>query len=156
MVSGNQGPELDAGKQTTELIISPERWSDVIEALQDSLRAGLGQYTSDVKFLAGSNHNALQFEPLRIKKYDVGGQFSWHIDCNSAQNYSRCLAIQWYFNDVEDGGCTEFEDQKMSIDCVEGRIAFFPVAWTYRHRGAPPQSGPKYVCTTFAHARFDS
>ncbi len=156
MVSGNQGPELDtAGKQTTELVIAPERWGDVIETLQDSLKAGLAQYTADVKFLAGSHHSALQFEPFRIKKYDIGGQFSWHIDCNSAQNYSRCLAIQWYFNDVEDGGCTEFEDQDVAVACVEGRMAFFPVAWTYRHRGAPPKSGPKYVCTTFVHARFN-
>ncbi len=154
-VSGNQGPEIDtAGKQTTELIIPNDGWNDIIMALQQSLQAGLGQYQADVKFLAGSDHNALQFEPFRVKKYDVGGQFSWHIDCNSAQNYSRCLAIQWYFNDVAEGGMTEFEDQEMAIPCVEGRLAFFPVAWTYRHRGAPPTSGPKYVCTTFVHARF--
>jgi hypothetical protein len=83
-----------------------------------------------------------------------GGQFSWHIDCNSQQNHSRCLAVQWYFNDVAEGGATEFEDQQAAIACREGRLAFFPVSWTYRHRGAPPLSGPKYVCTTFIHPRF--
>jgi len=155
MVSGNRGAELDtAAKQTTELILDPEKWSDLIQVLQENLGRYLRVYTRDVKFLAGSDHTALHVEPLRVKKYDIGGQFHWHIDCNSKHNRSRCLAIQWYFNTVDKGGHTEFEDQKMKIKPVEGRLAFFPVGWTYRHRGAPPRSGPKYVCTTFAHPRF--
>ncbi len=154
-VSGNQGAEVDLkAKQTTELILPDEGWSDVKQALQKSLSTGLGLYQRDVKFLAGSDHRELYCEPLRVKKYEIGGQFSWHIDCNSAQNHTRCLAVQWYFNDVAEGGATEFEDQKVQIGCKEGRLAFFPVAWTYRHRGAPPASGPKYVCTTFVHPRF--
>jgi hypothetical protein len=63
--------------------------------------------------------------------------------------------VQWYFNTVDKGGHTEFEDQKLRIKPVEGRLAFFPVGWTYRHRGAPPKSGPKYVCTTFIHPEFE-
>ena len=153
-VSGNHGPETDlAGKQTTELII-PNDWENIIQALQQSLSVGLGKYQADVKFLAGSDHRDLHCEPLRIKKYDIGDQFSWHIDCNSSQNASRVLAAQWYFNDVAEGGATEFEDQDAAIPCKQGRLGFFPVAWTYRHRGAPPKSGPKYVCTTFVHPVF--
>ena len=150
---GNAGPELDrAAKQTNELILPDDAvWSDLKRALQQSMSVGLGKYQRDVKFLAGSDHKSLYAEPLRVKKYDIGGQFSWHIDCNSAQNHSRCLAVQWYFNDVSEGGATEFEDQKTAIACREGRLAFFPVSWTYRHRGAPPLSWPKYVCTTFIH-----
>lgn len=154
-VSGNEGLELDlTGKQTTELLLDEAGWSDVIEALQRNLSQYLGRYQSDVKFLAGSDHKELFIEPFRIKKYDIGGQFNWHIDCNSRQNRTRCLAVQWYFNTVDKGGRTEFEDQRVKIKPVEGRLAFFPVAWTYRHRGAPPRSGPKYVCTTFVHPRF--
>lgn len=154
-VSANTGAEVDLhAKQTTELILPDDGWADVKQALQNSLAAGLRHYQRDVKFLAGSDHRELYCEPLRVKKYEIGGQFSWHIDCNSAQNHTRCLAVQWYFNDVAQGGATEFEDQKVAIPCVEGRLAFFPVAWTYRHRGAPPMSGPKYVCTTFVHPRF--
>ena len=154
-VSGNDGAEIDlAGKQTTELVLPEESWHDVIAVLQDNLSIYLGRYQSDVKFLAGSDHRDLHAEPLRVKKYDEGGQFHWHIDDNSQQNQSRCLAVQWYFNDVEKGGHTEFEDQQVRIKPVCGRIAFFPVGWTYRHRGAPPKSGPKYVCTTFVHRIF--
>jgi len=154
-VSGNLGAEVDLkAKQTSELVLPDEGWSDIKKALEQSLSVTLGLYQRDVKFLAGSDHRELYCEPLRIKKYEIGGQFHWHIDCNSAQNYSRCLAAQWYFNDVAEGGATEFEDQKVAISCVAGRLAFFPVAWTYRHRGAPPASGPKYVCTTFVHPRF--
>ncbi len=154
LVSGNQGPEFEEKKQTTELILPDDGWSDVKDQLRNSLVEYLGRYQSDTKFLAGSDHNDLYVEPFRLKKYEVGGQFHWHIDCNSAQNRTRCLAIQWYFNTVADGGCTEFEDQDADINPVEGRLAFFPVAWMYRHRGAPPLSGPKYVCTTFVHPQF--
>jgi len=154
-VSGNHGPEIDLkGKQTTELILPDDGWADLKQVLTKNLIDTLQTYTKDVKFLAASDHRELYIEPLRVKKYEIGGQFSWHIDNNSAQNHTRVLAAQWYFNDVAEGGCTEFEDQKMSIDCVAGRLAFFPVGWTYRHRGAPPVSGPKYVCTTFIHRRF--
>ena len=51
-------------------------------------------------------------------------------------------------------GHTEFQDQKVGVQPKAGRLAFFPVAWTYRHRGAPPKSNPKYVCTTFIHPQF--
>ena len=155
MVSGNQGAEVDLkGKQTSELILQSDDWADIIDTLQQNLFTYLDTYSTDVKFLAGSDHKELQGEPLRLKKYDIGGQFHWHIDCNSQRNRTRALAIQWYFNTVDEGGHTEFEDQNARIQPVEGRLAFFPVAWTYRHRGAPPSSGPKYVCTTFVHPVF--
>ncbi len=154
-VSGNAGAEIDvSGKQTTELVLPDDSWADIIRILQENLSTYLAKYQSDVKFLAGSSHRDLHAEPLRIKKYDEGGQFHWHIDNNSSQNQTRCLAVQWYFNDVAKGGHTEFEDQKIRIRPAAGRIAFFPVGWTYRHRGAPPRSGPKYVCTTFVHRVF--
>lgn len=156
MVSGNEGGEVDlVGKQTTELLITAPEWADVREQLQKNLFRYLELYRRDVKFLAGSDHKGLHGEPLRLKKYEIGGQFSWHIDSNSKQNRTRCLAVQWYFNTVDKGGHTEFEDQKLRIKPVEGRLAFFPVGWTYRHRGAAPKSGPKYVCTTFIHPEFD-
>ncbi len=155
-VSGNEGSEIDlAGKQTTELILQSDGWTDIMQELQNNLFKYLEMYTKDVKFLAGSDHQQLTAEPLRLKRYDIGGQFHWHIDSNSKRNRTRCLAAQWYFNDVAKGGHTEFEDQKVKVKPVEGRIAFFPVGWTYRHRGAPPKSGPKYVCTTFVHPAFE-
>lgn len=155
MVSGNEGAETDLkAKQTTELLLTNKAWDDIVDTLQGNLAEYLGKYAQEVKFLAGSDHRDLDGETLRLKKYEPGGQFHWHIDCNSRQNRTRCLAAQWYFNTVDEGGHTEFEDQKVSIQPVEGRLAFFPVAWTYRHRGAPPVSGPKYVCTTFVHPVF--
>ncbi len=52
------------------------------------------------------------------------------IDRNSAQNKSRVPAAQWYFNDVAEGGATEFQDHKMAIAPKAARLAFFAVAWT--------------------------
>lgn len=140
------------GKQTTEFVLSEESWSDVIAVLQSGLSAFLARYQANVKFLAGSDHKDLRAEPLRINNYDPGGQFHWHINDNSAQNQN--LAVQWYFNSVNNGGHTELEDQETRIKPMSGRIAFFPVGWTNRHRGVPPSSGPKYVCTTFVHRIF--
>jgi hypothetical protein len=154
LVAGNRGPEFEPLKQTTELVLPDDGWTDIKQTLQQNLFDYCARYQAATRFLIGSEHKDIVAEPLRVKKYEKGGQFHWHIDSSSGPTISRCLAVQWYFNTVEEGGCTEFEDQDADIAPVEGRIAFFPVGWMYRHRGAPPLSGPKYVCTTFLHPKL--
>ena len=111
-VSGNEGAELDlSGKQTTELVLPEDSWGDVIGVLQSSLSQFLGRYQADVKFLAGSDHKDLHAEPLRIKKYDVGGQFHWHID-KALQDSHRVDGRQVVFADLE-------QEQRQSTECGE-------------------------------------
>lgn len=153
-VAGNEGNVEIAEKQTEELIIEKPGWEPLVDKLKSSLFKHIEIYTQETKFMAGSDHRELRAETLRLKKYDAGGRFDWHIDNNCKRNFQRVLAAQWYFNTVEEGGHTEFEDQKVSVAPVAGRLVFFPVAWMYRHRGAPPLSGPKYICTTFISPIF--
>ena len=61
----------------------------------------------------------------------------------------RVLAIQYYFNDVAQGGETEFQYQSVKVKPVQGRVVIFPTLWTYLHRGARVLNGPKYICTNF-------
>lgn len=154
LVTSNEGNIAMAEKQTTELLINRPEWTDVADSLMDNLLEHFTRYAHDVKFMAGSDHTELKREVFRLKKYEPGQQFHWHIDCNSKQSFSRVLAAQWYFNTVAKGGRTEFEVQKVKIKPVQGRLALFPVSWMYRHRGAPPLSGPKYICTNFLKPVF--
>ncbi|MBT6117705.1 MAG: 2OG-Fe(II) oxygenase, partial [Rhodospirillaceae bacterium] len=115
MVSGNQGAELIEQKRTTELMLVTDEWQDVVQALLKSLFEHFPRYQQAVKFMAGSEHKDLITESFRLKKYETGDGFDWHIDCSSKQTFRRVLAVQWYFNTVEEGGHTEFEDQGTSI-----------------------------------------
>lgn len=154
-VTSNEGNVVITGKQTTELLISRlSDWADVVRTLSQSLFDYFPRYREEVKFLAGVDHKTVNREGFRLKRYRPGEGFEWHVDCSSKGSYTRALAVQWYFNSVEAGGHTEFQDQRASVASVEGRIAFFPVSWMYRHRGAPPMSGPKYICTNFLTPHF--
>lgn len=155
-VTSNEGNIAMAGKQTTELLIAElAEWKDVCRTLSRSFDTWLERYREEVKFLAGMDFTDLRREGFRIKRYLPGEAFHWHIDCSSRNSFARVLAVQWYFNTVLSGGHTEFEDQQVRIAPVARRVAFFPVSWMYRHRGAPPVSGPKYICTNFLRPRFD-
>ena len=154
-VTANEGLVVIDEKKTTELLLNDKNWECTVKVLLDNLFKYFAIYREDVKFMAGSDHTDLITEIFRIKRYEIGNGFDWHIDCNSKRNNSRVLAIQWYFNTVDEGGHTEFEDQQISIQPVEGRLAFFPVSWMYRHRGCPPSSGPKYICTNFVRPTYD-
>lgn len=154
--TSNEGNVVIAGKRTTELMLMElSEWSDVVERLSGNLLQYLDRYREEVKFLAGMDHSGVAREGFRLKRYQPGEFFHWHIDCSSRGSLVRVLAVQWYFNTVEQGGETEFQDQGISIRPVAGRLAFFPVSWMHRHRGAPPKSGPKYICTNFVRPRFD-
>lgn len=147
--SADGSPETRSDhKQTTELFISNDpAWRDIEDVLKREYIEYTNRYAqefSEIRNIPGE----LSSEPFRIKKYDIGGFFSWHIDCGGT-DFNRLLAVQFYFNDVEEGGETEFEYQSVSVKSVRGRLAIFPTLWTYRHRGAEVVSNPKYVCTNY-------
>jgi hypothetical protein len=91
---------------------------------------------------------SLVIEEIRLKRYDQGISFhSWHQDASpNGPTITRVLAFQLYFNDVEQGGETEFGPWQdyLKIKPVAGRMVIFPTNWMYMHRGCVPLSGPKY------------
>ena len=141
-------------KDTWELVIPNEpSWRSIEEELTKSYIEYVQRYIYEFNPLLAIGKETYR-EEFRIKKYEIGGLFNWHIDC-IAHNYYRILAIQFYFNDVTEGGETQFEYQKTSVQPRRGRVIIFPTTWTYRHRGAPVISNSKYVCTNYLRVRTE-
>ena len=86
-------------------------YSIIQQCLIESCHYHVQQYMDDVDcrdfFPARS-----QMEQLRVKKYCKGtdDRFEMHVDVGEHQSAKRFLAIQWYLNDVEEGGETEFRN----------------------------------------------
>ena len=154
-VNGPDGEVVrDDLKQATELLTRSPGWEDVDALLYANLSQHLDRYLREISELAAFPGRGLGDQGYRIRRYGIGEGFGWHIDNPSKATFPRVLAAQWYFNDVERGGETEFRVSGRKIACVEGRLALFPVQWTLSHRGVSPLSGPKYVGITFFHPRF--
>ena len=87
---------------------------------------------------------------LIMKRYRPGHkeQFQLHFDAvDFAAN--RYLVMMWYLNDVAVGGPTRFPQLGLEIVPKAGRLLVFPPYWMYQHEGAPPQSGDKYIISTY-------
>jgi len=95
----------------------------------------------------------LAFEELRIKRYWPGGEdeFPDHVDVGDHASARRFVAAMLYLNDVEDGGATEFPLWGQQIQPRAGSVVVFPPLWPWLHAGRPPQSGPKYILSTYLH-----
>ena len=93
-----------------------------------------------------------QMEQLRVKKYCKGtdDRFEMHVDVGDHQSARRFLAIQWYLNDVEEGGETEFRNG-LQIKPKAGTLLIFPPLWTYPHKANPAVSHTKYIATPYTH-----
>ena len=144
---GNTAVDLSV-KRTTELIISGRpQWNDIETALQAGFVECVNRYASEFPHIESMSGN-MTSEVFRLKKYEQDGFFDWHID-SGGKNQARVIAIQFYLNDVHQGGATEFKFQDTAVAAVQGRVAIFPTLWTYLHRGAPVISNEKYVCTNF-------
>tara|TARA_B100000965_G_C19568234_1_gene747824 strand:- start:1293 stop:1880 length:588 start_codon:yes stop_codon:yes gene_type:complete len=89
------------------------------------------------------------------KRYNIqhykpnGGYHGWHCE-RSNPDYPTCnryLTFMTYLNDVDDGGGTEFSDQKFTIKAEKGKTIIWPVDWTFTHRGEVSHTEHKYIIT---------
>ena len=157
MVSSPNGEIVDSqNKQTTEIHVSDHKdWGYIDDILYKNLSYYFDIYTSDLGDIFTCSASKINDQPYRVKKYDTGCGFNWHIDTSSINNRGRWIAAQWYFNTVYQGGETEFMNCGTAIRPVAGRLVFFPATWTYMHRSVPVYSGPKYICSTFFSPCWD-
>ena len=97
------------------------------------------------------------FEEFRLKRYVAGtsDEFKDHVDIGDYNSARRFLVCFLYLNDVKDGGYTEFIDGT-KIQPKTGRILIFPATWTYIHRGYPPETETKYICTGWLSVHKES
>ena len=68
-----------------------------------------------------------------------------HIIKNQ-NDYCNQIGNEAYLNDVIEDGYTEFEFG-LKVQPRVGKILLFPATWQYLHRGYPPKSETKYLCT---------
>jgi len=96
-------------------------------------------YDTGLKYLPVSS----EYEPVRIKKYPVGGYFKEHIDIWDRDSESRMLAGFVYLN--ESGGTKFFGEL---IPAEKGSLVIFPPHWLYPHEGVTGTE-PKYFLGTY-------
>ena len=87
-----------------------------------------------------------------MKKYrhPEDGYNGWHTDWTKHPYFiQRVLSVQFYLNDVEKGGETEFYHQKLKIKPKKGSLVIWPVGFTHTHRGNKPISNDKYIISNF-------
>jgi predicted 2-oxoglutarate/Fe(II)-dependent dioxygenase YbiX len=122
-------------------------WLDIENALRLSLKAGVAHYTS-----VNDSFSSLErvgCAAFRLRCYDIGHFFEWHIDNFAASVATRVLACIWYLNDVARGGATEFLYQDLRFQPRAGQLLLFPTGFEYVHRSTPVESNPKYVAVGF-------
>lgn len=92
---------------------------------------------------------------VNLQKYlrGTGGYHHWHSEIYpqnaSCESLHRVLLWQFYLNDVEEGGETEFLYQQRSIAPKKGRLVIAPAGFTHTHKGHVPRSGDKYIATSW-------
>lgn len=92
---------------------------------------------------------------LNLQKYarGRGGYHLWHSEIHPldalGETLHRCLLVQVYLDDVEDGGETELYYQRRSITPRRGRVLIAPAGFTHTHKGHVPRSGDKHIVTTW-------
>ncbi|MDR7333325.1 2OG-Fe(II) oxygenase [Roseateles asaccharophilus] len=92
----------------------------------------------------------LQATGYKIQMYLRGdGHFRWHAHSVGGNTGDRVVAMVLYLNDVARGGETEFFHQGLKIQPRAGQLVLFPAGWNYMHCGHVPESGDKYVISTF-------
>lgn len=98
-----------------------------------------------------------RFGHINIQKYDAGkgGYFSWHSEVGIRKDDVNCellhrtLFFIYYLNDVDIGGETELFYQKQKVSPRTGRLILSPAGFTHTHRGNMPESGDKYILTSW-------
>lgn len=87
--------------------------------------------------------------PPRIQQYNPGQAFSRpHCENDgTADNLYRHFAYMTYLNNIEDGGGTEFLNQKLVTPATIGLTLIWPAQWTHYHRGIVAPTETKYIIT---------
>ncbi|MCD2518180.1 2OG-Fe(II) oxygenase [Massilia sp. G4R7] len=92
---------------------------------------------------------------VNLQKYvqGSGGYHHWHSEIYpqnaSCETLHRVLLWQFYLNDVEDGGETEFLYQSRKVEARKGRLVIAPAGFTHTHKGHVSRSGDKYIATSW-------
>lgn len=147
---GGPGEAALAGqaKRSWDLEIRPGGdWGELFRRIHAPIQACIADYLSRSPILQSF---PLQATGYKIQMYPRGeGRFDWHADSVGGATGDRVVAMVLYLNDVERGGETEFFHQRLKVSPRAGQLVLFPAGWNYMHCGHVPESGDKYVISTF-------
>lgn len=96
-----------------------------------------------------------RFGRINLQKYlaGSGGYPHWHSEIfpgdGQGETLHRVLLWTIYLNDVSTAGETEFYFQQRKIAPRAGSLLIAPGGFTHTHRGNTPQSGDKYIATSW-------
>jgi len=150
--AGNSSYAEDT-KVSWDLEILPDGpWADLFRRIHPQIQACIAHYLSRSPILQSFD---LQATGYKIQMYPRGeGHFKWHADSVGGASGDRVVAMVLYLNDVERGGETEFFHQGLKIAPKAGQLVLFPAGWNYMHCGHKPESGNKYVISTFIRIKY--
>jgi hypothetical protein len=132
-------------------ILKEGAWQDIFQRIHPRIAACIGHYLSRSPILQSF---PLQVTGFKIQMYpQKHGYFRWHADSAGKDSRDRVVAMVLYLNDVEKGGETEFFHQRLKISPQAGHLVLFPAAWNYMHCGHTPESGDKYVISSFVRIK---
>jgi hypothetical protein len=128
-------------------ILNEGAWQDVFQKIHPKIQSCIGHYLSRSPILSSLK---LQASGYKIQMYPQHeGYFRWHADSVGGNTGDRVVAMILYLNTVEKGGETEFFHHKLKVTPRAGHLLLFPAGWNYMHCGHMPESGAKYIISTF-------
>ena len=137
-------------KKTIDLTLSDkDHWKEEDDVFFKSINSHLGEY---LNFVPESKEvlSYPQDTGYQIQRYDPGDFYTWHQD----QWTNRRITFIWYLNDITEDGYTEFSTG-LKVQPKTGKLLMFPALWPWMHRGYPPKSETKYICTGWMYSRKD-
>ncbi len=148
VVHGGVYPDV---KRSTDLTISDnDNWKEEDNIFCTTLTSSLDEY---LRWLPDHHREVIPFPQdtgYQIQRTDPGGFYHWHHD----QWRNRRITFIWYLNDIVEDGYTEFSTG-YKVQPETGKLLMFPALWPWVHRGFPPKSEVKYICTGWLYARWN-
>ena len=144
-------------KQSIDLkITNNKNWEEENKIFYQSFKKSLELYSANLKELTDNAPllpNNFYDTGYQIQKTVPGGFYKWHHDYFVSSESWRVITVIWYLNNVIEDGYTEFIDGTR-IQPEVGKVILFPSTWCYIHRGYPPKSENKYICTGWLHCQL--
>ncbi len=142
------GVDLKMKKSTDLKISAKDNWKEEDNVFYESFKDTYASYENWLSdnysplYLDACLRGHIEDTGYQIQETLPGGFYNYHHD----GMHDRLLTIIWYLNDIHEDGYTEFYSG-LKIQPEEGKIMMFPALWPWVHRGFPPKSETKYICT---------
>jgi Rps23 Pro-64 3,4-dihydroxylase Tpa1-like proline 4-hydroxylase len=148
-------------KNTIDLHLSKEMDNEFIRNADSIIFQTTNKYTEkylfdNIHFINSSSYGDTGYQIQCYKKGEGFYEYhnDVHIDIDKFQY--RILTYLYYLNDVEEGGETVFNGDKIKIKPKKGKMIIFPSCSLFPHKGLIPISNDKYILTGWLYGAIPS